>query len=184
MPRAFRPSALVKRLLERGLTVPPSEVEAYRPDATDIAIARAMAEGAFSVDEICQVLHDFTGPLPELSADHVRFRLAEPVRAAWYRLQVLAALPTRVADVYVRVMQKALRGDAEAARIFLTRFDPCFRPTTRRESVSAHFDVRALSDTELDRQLVEKLRKLIPHESGSERAPQPTEPDGADSAAA
>lgn len=163
MPRAFKVSRAVQRWLKQGLEVSPEQLEAFRPDAADIAIARVMSEGLFDPEPIARELASYDGDvLPPLDRALIKRRLAEPVRAAWLNLQVLAAMPRKAAEIYWRLAERAVAGQVDAARLFLTRFDPAYRPTTRRESVSAHLDVRTLTDEDMKRQIADKIKNLFP----------------------
>lgn len=161
MPRAYVPSRAVRRWLESGLSVSPEQLEKFQPDTSDVAIARVMQEGALSVETIVTRLAE-NEIMPDLEAKEIRRRLAEPVRAAWLNRQVLEALPHKTAQVYFELLRRALAGQVDAARLFLTRFDRAYRPTTRREVVSAGLDVKVLSDNDLLRQLTSKIRELLP----------------------
>ncbi len=168
-PERYRSTRVLKRVLARAAPVTEQEIAEYeeRADGVDAALLQAVLDGYVTPAQVSAYLQERedTG-LPQLKPGEVAKRLQDPQRVAWLNARLLQAFPNLAGILWANLYYRALGGDTKAASLFIQRFDPAYRPTTRRESASVTADLTPRTDAQVSAKLLEKLRALVPGGGG------------------
>lgn len=164
-PERYRSTRVLKRVLARAAPVTEVEIAQYdeRADGVDAALLQAVLDGFVTPQQIAGYFkeREETG-LPQIGATEIARRMQDPQRVAWLNARLLQAFPNLAGILWSNLYYRALNGDTKAAALFIQRFDPAYRPTTRHESASITADLTPRTDAAVSAKLLEKLRALVP----------------------
>lgn len=164
------PGGLLRRLLGRVST---DDFTEFTPDEVDHLIRASLSSGVQSLPGIrafvksCFSDFQLEGGARVPSRAEIRLRLADPVRAVWYRRGAEERLPGYCLNVYLALLRRVLRdGNVAAARMFLRRFDPAFRESEREETVK--IEAKAEIDPVRESKLIARLREMTEADADGE----------------
>lgn len=146
LPSKRRISPALSRIAERSLIATPEEVRTYQPTELDLKIAEAMLSGLVLFQEIAAEVG--------VSPPTVSTRLKDPVACAWISRAVHQSIQHRLGLVDAAMMQRAVTGNVQAARLLYDRFHQMVHRSEAVVHNVNHFDPSQLSDKELQ-QLVD-----------------------------
>ncbi len=159
----YKGNRTLLRVLKLGLQVTPRELAKFKPDTKDYVIAMAHLRGypdACGVETYARNLVE-EGENPIIEELEVQKRMEDPVRMTWLSTKLLECQEQQAGFFWAFIYQRAIRGDMQAAKLWATRFDRAFRPTTRHETVSANIDVSTVDDSTRQAMLARELRKFF-----------------------
>jgi hypothetical protein len=136
----------------------------FKPDTKDIVITMAHLRGycdPCGVESYARNLLEDEADEPLITATEVERRMEDPVRMAWISGKLMENQDMMTGFFWSSIYQRAVRGNDQAAKLWATRFDKAFRPTTRHESVNATLDVSMVDDPTRQAMLTRELRNLF-----------------------
>lgn len=144
----------LSRGLEAALSVSVEDVRKFQPSDTVLLVGEAILAGNATLAEIIK----YSG----LEERHVKATLNDPVAMAWLSAQCAALFQSRAAIVDAAVYLRAAGGDIQAAKLFYERMKIMenSQKFIHEHRHSGSIDLSKVSDSELQKILVEKMRML------------------------
>jgi hypothetical protein len=117
-PKRFSDAQLppsLTRMVENALVVDPGEVERHIPTEAEVAIAKAYLSGKVKIADLAKTA--------EVSLEHVRKILGDPVTCAWICGIIHRNVQHRLGMIDAAMLNRAINGDCRAAEILYKRYN-------------------------------------------------------------